>query len=79
MAEDEMVRWHHGLNGHELEQTLGDSGGQPSMLQSIGLQRIEPDLASEQHTPQAECGPSPKRTALNYGLVSFYGLDNFIR
>ena len=25
-AEDEMVRWHHRLNGHELEQTLGDSG-----------------------------------------------------
>ena len=49
------------------------------MLQSTGLQRIKPDLASEQHTPQAECGPSPKRrTALNYGLVSFYGLDNFI-
>ena len=24
VAEDEMVRWHHGLNGHEFEQTLGD-------------------------------------------------------
>ena len=24
-AEDEMVRWHHWLNGHESEQTLGDS------------------------------------------------------
>ena len=23
-----MVGWHHRLNGHELEQTLGDSGGQ---------------------------------------------------
>ena len=27
VAEDEMVRWHHQLNGHEFEQTLGDSGG----------------------------------------------------
>ena len=26
-TEDEMVGWHHGLNGHEFEQTLGDSGG----------------------------------------------------
>ena len=26
MTEDEMVRWPHGLNGHEFEQTLGDSG-----------------------------------------------------
>ena len=27
-AEDEMVGWHHQLNGHEFEQTLGDSEGQ---------------------------------------------------
>ena len=27
-AEDEMVWWHHWLNGHESEQTLGDSEGQ---------------------------------------------------
>ena len=26
VTEDEMVRWHHRLNGHESEQTLGDSG-----------------------------------------------------
>ena len=22
-----MIRWHHGFNGHEFVQTLGDSGG----------------------------------------------------
>ena len=27
-TEDETVGWHHQLNGHELEQTLGDSEGQ---------------------------------------------------
>ena len=27
-AEDEMVGWHHWLNGHELEQTPGDNGGE---------------------------------------------------
>ena len=27
VAKDEMVGWHHWLNGHECEQTLGDSGG----------------------------------------------------
>ena len=26
--EDEMVGWHHWLNGHEFEQTLGDGEGQ---------------------------------------------------
>ena len=31
MAEDEMVGWHHRLDGHELEQTLGDGEGQGSV------------------------------------------------
>ena len=26
-TEDEMVGWHHWLNGHEFEQTLGDCEG----------------------------------------------------
>ena len=30
-TEDEMVRWHHQLNGHEIEQTPGDSKGQGSL------------------------------------------------
>ena len=29
--EDEMVGWHHWLNGHEFEQTLGDSEGKRSL------------------------------------------------
>ena len=28
---DEMVGWHHRLNGHEFEQTPGDSEGQGSL------------------------------------------------
>ena len=31
MAEDEMVGWHHRLNGHEFEQTLGETKGQGSL------------------------------------------------
>ena len=30
-TEDEMVGWHHQLNGHEFQQTLGDSEGQGSL------------------------------------------------
>ena len=30
-TEDEMVEWHHQTNGHEFEQTLGDSEGQGSL------------------------------------------------
>ena len=32
VTEDEMVGWHHRLNGHEFEQTLGDSEGQGSLV-----------------------------------------------
>jgi len=31
MTEDEMVGWHHRLNGQESEQTPGDSEGQGSL------------------------------------------------
>ena len=31
MTEDEMLGWHHRLNGHEFEQTLGDGDGQGSL------------------------------------------------
>ena len=30
--QDEMVGWHHQLNGHEFEQTVGDSEGQGSLV-----------------------------------------------
>ena len=32
MTEDEMVGWHHWLNGHELEQTPGDGDGQGGLV-----------------------------------------------
>ena len=35
MAEDEMVGWHHRLNGHEFEQTLGDSERQGNFSPNI--------------------------------------------
>ena len=31
MTEDEMVGWHHGLNGHEFKQALGVGDGQRSL------------------------------------------------
>ena len=32
MTEDEMVRWHHQLNGHEFEQALGVGDEQGSLV-----------------------------------------------
>ena len=52
VTDDGMVGWHHWLNGHEFEQTLGDSEesmpGKPGILQSIGSQRVGLDLVTEQ-------------------------------
>ena len=31
-TEDEMIGWHHQLDGHEFEQILGDSEGQGSLV-----------------------------------------------
>ena len=41
-AEDEMVGWHHWLNGHEFEQTPGDSGqGSLVCCSSRGLKELD--------------------------------------
>ena len=43
-AEDEMVRHHHQLNGHEFEQTLGGSGEQRSLARCRPQGRKELDM-----------------------------------
>ena len=49
MTENEMFGWHHRLNGHEPEQTLGDSEGQGSLACCILWHHTAGhDLASEQ-------------------------------
>ena len=48
-AEEEMVRKHHQLNGHEFEQTLGDGEGQGSLVCCSPWGRKESDTtATEQ-------------------------------
>ena len=44
MTKDEMVGCHHWLNGHEFEQTLGDSEGQGSLAccSSRGCKELDP-------------------------------------
>ena len=37
MTEDEIVGWHHQLDGYEFEQALG-TGGKPGVLWSMGSQ-----------------------------------------
>ena len=35
MTEDEMVGWHHRLDGHEFEQALGDAEGQEAWRAAV--------------------------------------------
>ena len=44
-TEDELVGWHHRINGHEFQQTLGDGDGQgkTDVLQSVRSQRVRHD------------------------------------
>ena len=49
MTEDEMVGWHHRLNGHEFEQTLGDGEGQGSLECCRPCGHKESDIAQQQN------------------------------
>ena len=47
-AENEMVGWHHQLNGHESEHTWGDSEGQMSLACCRHRVTVRLDLGTEQ-------------------------------
>ena len=48
MIKDEMVGWHHRLNGHEFEQALGVGvDRRPGMLQSTRSQRVRHNWQTE--------------------------------
>ena len=51
MTEDEMIEWHHLLNGHKFEQTLGvgDVQGSLACCSSWG-RRVGHDLDTEQQS-----------------------------
>ena len=55
-AEDEMIRQHHQLSGHELEQILGDSEGPGSLTccSSWDHKKVRHDLATEQQIQNKE-------------------------
>ena len=46
-TEDEMVRWHHWLDGHEFEQTQGDGDGQGSLARCSPWGRKESNTAEQ--------------------------------
>ena len=53
LAEDRKVGWHHWLNGHEVEQILGDRGRQRNLACcSPWTHRVKPNLVSEKQQHQ---------------------------
>ena len=44
MTEDEVVGWHHRLNGQEFEQTQGDGEGEGSLVYCSPWGRKELDM-----------------------------------
>ena len=47
MTEDEIVGWHHLLNGHEFEQTPGDSEGEGSLACCSPRAHKESDMTEQ--------------------------------
>ena len=57
MTEDKMVGWHHQLNGHEFEQTPGDSEGQGGLACCSSWGCKESDT-TEQLNNNKRCRPT---------------------
>ena len=55
MTEDEMVGWHHWLNGHEFEQTLGAGDGQGGLACCSPWGRKESDMTEWMNWTELNC------------------------
>ena len=53
--EDEMIRWHHQLNGHEFEQALGVGDGQGSLVCSSPWGYKELDMTEQLTDYSSHC------------------------
>ena len=47
MTEDEIAGWHHQLDGHEFEQTLGVGDGQGGLMCCDSWGRGESDMTEQ--------------------------------
>ena len=55
MTEDEMVGWHHQLNGHEFEYTLGVGDGQGGLACCSPWGRKELDTTEQLNLTDQMC------------------------
>ena len=64
MTEDEMVGWHQQLNGHEFEQTIGDSEGQGGLVCCSPWGRRESAATQRLNSNNSEPETDSQRTNL---------------
>ena len=60
MTEDEMVGWHHRLNGHEFEQALRDGEGQGSLVCCSSWCRKELDMTEQLNNNKCPSNRTPR-------------------
>ena len=71
-TKDEMVGWHHWLDGHEFEQAPGDSEGQGSLVCCSPWGRKESDMTewlNNNNDPHAELWAHFLLFSSTYGVV----------
>ena len=70
MTEDEMVGWHHPLNGHEFEHAPGVGDGQGSLANRFrGLQRVKYNRATQLIQGAGAISIAEMQSFLFYSLV----------
>jgi len=72
ITEDEMVGWHHWFNGHEFEQTPGDSEGQGSVaICSLGVAKSRLKLSdwTTPRSPVSHHSPSTQWLVIHFNYI----------
>ena len=81
ISEDEVVGWHHWLDGHEFEQTLGDGEGQGSLVCCSPWDHKESDMAEQMNNNSKHLSLPfcflplvliPKHSLINLGMLSSF-------
>ena len=85
MTEDEMVGWHHQLDGHEFEQALGVGDGQGSLeCCSPGGHKVRHYWASELNwteymTESPCCSPETNTLWINYSPIQLHSSHTLVK
>ena len=77
MAEDEMVGWHHQLNGHEFEQAPGVGDGQGSLACCSPWGHKESDTTERLNRTEANEKKKKKSVLIKRNHGSFYTSFHF--